>query len=92
MRKKIELEDDNKRTINDFIVLLKCAYNVYELKDNERIKKQILIIADGIKSCYNAGKLRKKVLDTINLYINNLLTEDEIIILPEGKVLIEILK
>lgn len=81
-----------KDRLNNYLVLLRCAKDLYNIKEEAKVVAQITAISENIKLSYKANKLRNKTLDTIKLYINNLRTDDLSIILPEGKVLLQILK
>ena len=86
------MDNNYKEVLNDCVSLLKCGYDVYQVRENIQIQNQIKAIADNIKKAYAEGNIKSKTVETIKLYINNLLTDDESIIIPEGKVLLEILK
>jgi predicted small metal-binding protein len=85
-------KDESKRVLNDCVSLLKCAHDVYMIREDNIVQNQIKVVAENIKRAYVEDKISVKTIETIKLYINNLLTDDESIIVPEGKVLLEILK
>jgi hypothetical protein len=85
-------DDVVREVLNNYLVLLRCAKGVYEIREEDRVVSQIQSIAENIKLAFNCGKVRNKTIDTIKLYIDNLNTDDVSIILPEGKLLLQILR
>jgi predicted small metal-binding protein len=86
------MDNTYKEVLNDCVSLLKCAHDVYRIREDKSIQSQIQVVAESVKKAYRDDKINKKTVETIKLYIKNLLTDDESIIVPEGKVLLEILK
>jgi len=86
------MDNQYKEVLNDCVSLLKCGYDVYAIREDTNIQNQIKSISLNIKKAFVSDKISKKTVETIKLYIHNLLTDDESIIIPEGKVLLEILK
>jgi len=86
------MDNTYKEVLNDCVSLLKCAHDVYNIREDTPIQNQIKAVAESVKKSFRGQRINKKTVETIQLYIKNLLTDDDTIILPEGKVLLEILK
>ena len=76
--------------MNDYVILLKYALMSYEISDEIKIINQLRKIIDFILDY--SKDINKELLDTIQLYIDNLKTYDVSIIIPEGKILQDMLK
>ena len=74
----------------DYLMLLKYALETYEITNDIKITNQLKKIISVIEN-YD-GNINKDMLDTIQLYIDNLKTCDESIIIAEGKILYDMLR
>lgn len=78
------------RILQDYIVVLKRAYNVYEEIEDIDVKIQITSIIKKCNECIkNSIKIKKAILNHIKLYLHNIRTFDKDIILEEGNLLLE---
>ena len=77
-----------KNTLKTYLILLKHAYNAYDIKEDESIKEQIVSIYEKYIEIEKQPKIKKSVLTEVKLYLKDLSTFDRDIILENGNVIL----